>query len=77
MLDSAEDLVGFHAGSTLFGRSETPQSRLAENLGVSAAQIQAVAEQIFAKNNLYYALVGELKSAQETAVHKLLRNFGG
>lgn len=73
--DSAEDLVGFHAGCILFEQPETPSSRLAENLAVTREDLRRVAESIFAPSNLYLVAVGDLKSSASLGLQNLLKNY--
>jgi predicted Zn-dependent peptidase len=77
MLDDAETLAGWHALATLSGRYPTPDARHARMLDVTREDVRAAAEAVFRPGGLGVVAVGALRAAQERALERATRAFGG
>ena len=77
MFDSPEDLAGFYAGGLLFGRFETPESRVATNAAVTAAQIHELAAMIARPERLNVLAVGLLEDDEDKRLADVVKGYRG
>jgi len=76
MLDSAEDLAGFHAGGYLFGRPEGLADRRARLEAVTREEVRAMAEVLTAPSRLNVVAVGLLENGEDKRLTDLVKGWG-
>jgi len=76
MLDSAEDLAGFHAGGYLFGRPEGLAERRARLGAITREEVRAMAELLTTPNRLNVVAVGLLENGEDKRLNDLVKGWG-
>lgn len=77
MLDSPEDLAGFHAASLLFERHESPEAKMAKNLAVTTDRIRDLAALLTQPDHLNVLSVGLSEDGEEAAIAEVVKTYRG
>lgn len=77
MLDTAEELAGFHAVGLLFDRHETLEDRRAKNLAVTKEQIRDLAAMLAQPDRLNVVAVGLLEDGEDQRFREVVEGFRG
>src|SRR5262249_9457815 len=75
MMDSPEDLAGFHAAGLIFDRHESVQGRITRNLAVTSQEIRDLAGLIAKPDRLNVVAVGNLEEDEEDRLEEVVTSF--